>query len=81
MSAPNSNSPAKETVTANMSRWASALQYKDLSPEAVYQALDRFARTAMDALGIGSFWLERPGEAPSTEADPPPRMDITPARP
>ena len=65
------------------------------------EAIDRFARTGMDALGIGSFWLERPaelealgprierrrdGRRPPLErltspADPPPCMDITPARP
>ncbi len=26
------------------------------------QAIDCFARTRMDALGIGPFWLEKPGE-------------------
>ncbi len=28
------------------------------------QAIDCFARTGMDALGIGSFWLEKPGAPP-----------------
>jgi carbamoyltransferase len=33
------------------------------------EAIERFARTAMDALGIGSFWLERPG---SRDGESPP---------
>jgi carbamoyltransferase len=32
------------------------------------QAIDCFARTRMDALGIGSFWLEKPG---AIDAQPP----------
>jgi len=39
--------PPKETVTARMSRWAAALQYKDLSPDAVYQA----KRFLLDSIG------------------------------
>jgi len=40
-------SPAKETVTAQMSRWAAGLQFKDLSADAVYQA----KRFLLDSLG------------------------------
>ncbi len=40
-------SPAKETVTAKISRWAAGLQYKDLSSEAIYQA----KRFLLDSLG------------------------------
>ena len=47
MSASKSVSPAKETVTARMSRWAAGLQYKDIAPEAVYQA----KRFLLDSLG------------------------------
>ena len=47
MSPLNSSSPFKETVTAKMSRWAAGLQYKDISPEAVYQA----KRFLLDSLG------------------------------
>jgi len=39
--------PAKETVTAKMSRWAAGLQFKDLSAEAVYQA----KRFLLDSFG------------------------------
>ncbi len=39
--------PAKETITAGMSRWAAGLQYKDISSEAVYQA----KRFLLDSLG------------------------------
>ena len=39
--------PAKETITAEMSRWAAGLQFKNLSPEAVYQA----KRFLLDSLG------------------------------
>jgi len=39
--------PAKETVTGTMSRWAANLQYKDLSPDAVYQA----KRFLLDSFG------------------------------
>ena len=42
-----SSVPAKETITAAMSRWAAGLQFKDLSPEAVYQA----KRFLLDSLG------------------------------
>ena len=47
MSAPKSIAQPKETVTARMSRWAAALQYQDLSPEAVYQA----KRFLLDSIG------------------------------
>ena len=39
--------PAKETVTAKMSRWAADLQFKDLSPDAIYQA----KRFLLDSFG------------------------------
>ena len=39
MSAPKPTSSPNETVTAKMSRWASGLQYKDISRDAVYQDL------------------------------------------
>ena len=39
--------PAKETVTARMSRWAAGLQYKHISSGAVYQA----KRFLLDSLG------------------------------
>ncbi len=47
MSAPKSILPAKETVTATMSRWAAGLHYEDLSQEAVYQA----KRFLLDSVG------------------------------
>ncbi|MFZ1137939.1 MAG: MmgE/PrpD family protein [Candidatus Sulfotelmatobacter sp.] len=47
MSEPKPTSPPNETVTAKMSRWASALQYKDISPDAVYQA----KRFLLDSIG------------------------------
>ena len=37
----------KETITAKMARWAAALEYKQLSPEAVYQA----KRYLLDSVG------------------------------
>jgi 2-methylcitrate dehydratase len=40
-------SAPSQTVTATMSRWAAALTYKDLSPEAVYQA----KRFLLDSVG------------------------------
>lgn len=43
--------PAKETITAGMSRWAAGLQFKDLSPEAVYQAKRFFLDSIGCALG------------------------------
>ena len=39
--------PAKETITATMSRWAAGLRFEDLSAEAVYQA----KRFLLDSLG------------------------------
>jgi 2-methylcitrate dehydratase len=45
--ATNSAAPPKETVTATMSRWAANLQFKDLSPDAVYQA----KRFLLDSIG------------------------------
>ena len=52
MSVPKPNAP-KETVTAQMSRWAAGLQYQDISPDAVYQA----KRFLLDSLGcaLGGF--------------------------
>ena len=47
MSAEKSITTPKETVTAKMSRWAAALQYKDLSPDAIYQA----KRFLLDSIG------------------------------
>jgi 2-methylcitrate dehydratase len=47
VSASNPIPPAKEAVTAKMSRWASTLQFKDIAPEAVYQA----KRFLLDSLG------------------------------
>jgi len=47
LSAPKSIEGLKETVTAKMSRWAAGLQYRDLSPEAVYQA----KRFLLDSIG------------------------------
>jgi len=51
--APNPITPPKETVTAKMARWASNLQYKDLSADAVHQA----KRFLLDSLGcaLGGF--------------------------
>ena len=53
MPATNPINPPKETVTAKMSRWASNLQYKDLSADAIYQA----KRFLLDSLGcaLGGF--------------------------
>ena len=51
---PTSPTPAgKETVTATMSRWAAALQFRNIAPEAVYQA----KRFLLDSLGcaLGGF--------------------------
>ena len=52
MSATKSIAP-KETVTAQMARWAASLQYQDISPDAVYQA----KRFLLDSLGcaLGGF--------------------------
>ncbi|MGA8866787.1 MAG: MmgE/PrpD family protein [Candidatus Sulfotelmatobacter sp.] len=47
MSAPKSIAAPKETVTAKMSRWAAALQYEDLSQDAIYQA----KRFLLDSIG------------------------------
>jgi 2-methylcitrate dehydratase len=47
VSASNPIAPAKEAVTEKMSRWASTLQFKDIAPEAVYQA----KRFLLDSLG------------------------------
>ena len=41
------NSAANETVTAKMARWAAALQFTDLSPDAVHQA----KRFLLDSFG------------------------------
>ncbi len=42
-----SSQPAKETITAAMSRWAAGLQFKDISPDAVYQS----KRFLLDSFG------------------------------
>jgi 2-methylcitrate dehydratase len=47
LSEPKPTARPKETITATMSHWASALQYKDISPDAVYQA----KRFLLDSLG------------------------------
>ena len=47
MSSTNATLPAKETVTAQMSRWAAGLQYPHLSAEAIYQA----KRFLLDSIG------------------------------
>jgi 2-methylcitrate dehydratase len=47
VSASNPTFPPKENVTAAMSRWASTLQFKDISSEAVYQT----KRFLLDSLG------------------------------
>ena len=53
MSEPKTTAHPKETVTATMSHWASTMQYKDISPDAVYQA----KRFLLDSLGcaLGGF--------------------------
>jgi 2-methylcitrate dehydratase len=45
--ADTSIAPPKETVTARMSRWAAALQYEDLTLDAIYQA----KRFLLDSMG------------------------------
>ena len=47
MSSTNATLPAKEAVTAQMSRWAACLQYQHLSSEAIYQA----KRFLLDSIG------------------------------
>ncbi len=47
MSEPKPISPPNDTVTAKMSRWASTLQFEDISPDAIYQA----KRFLLDSLG------------------------------
>ena len=42
-----SQAPTKETITAKMSRWAAALDYKHLSQDAIYQA----KRFLLDSVG------------------------------
>src|SRR5579884_4024915 len=44
---------ARQTITAEMSRWAASLQYEDLSQDAIYQA----KRFLLDSLGcaLGGF--------------------------
>ncbi len=39
--------PAKETITAQMARWAASLEFQDLSQDAVYQA----KRFLLDSVG------------------------------
>jgi 2-methylcitrate dehydratase len=46
LATPQANT-GKETITARMARWAAGLEYKHLSPEAVYQA----KRFLLDAVG------------------------------
>ena len=47
MSAPKESVSSKETITAKMARWAATLDYKHLSPDAVYQA----KRFLLDSIG------------------------------
>jgi 2-methylcitrate dehydratase len=47
LSAAKDATPIKEAITAKMARWAAALEYKQLSPEAVYQA----KRFLLDSVG------------------------------
>ena len=47
MSAPKQIASSKETITARMARWAAALEYKQLSNDAVYQA----KRFLLDSVG------------------------------
>jgi 2-methylcitrate dehydratase len=47
LSAPKQMTPGKETITATMARWAAALEYKQLSQDAVYQA----KRFLLDSVG------------------------------
>ena len=47
MTAPQSVTTAKETVTGKMARWAAKLQYSDLSQDAIYQA----KRFLLDSIG------------------------------
>ena len=49
MSVLKTSAPAKETVTAEMARWAAALRYEDISEDAVYQA----KRFLLDSIGCG----------------------------
>jgi len=44
---PHTNPTPKETITAAMCRWAAALRFEDLSPDAVYQA----KRFLLDSFG------------------------------
>jgi 2-methylcitrate dehydratase len=47
LSAPKQIAASKETITAKMARWAAALDYKHLSPDAIYQA----KRFLLDSVG------------------------------
>ena len=47
MSSIKESSPAKETITAKMARWAASLEFSDLSQDAVYQA----KRFLLDSVG------------------------------
>lgn len=47
MSTKTVTAPAKSTITAQMAQWAAALNFQDLSPEAVYQA----KRFLLDSIG------------------------------
>jgi 2-methylcitrate dehydratase len=53
LSATRETASAKETITSRMARWAAALEYKQLSQEAVYQA----KRFLLDSVGcaLGGF--------------------------
>jgi len=56
VSAFNPTFPPKANVTATMSRWASTLQFKDISSEAVYQA----KRFLLDSLGCALGGYQQP---------------------
>ena len=61
MPANNVVPPAKETITAKMSRWAATLKFTDIAPEAVYQA----KRFLLDSLGcaLGGYRQHDPSIA------------------
>src|SRR5689334_13022230 len=42
-----SSQPSKDTITATMARWAAGLQFKKLSPDAIYQS----KRFLLDSFG------------------------------
>jgi 2-methylcitrate dehydratase len=47
----NQTLPVKETITAKMARWAAALEYEDLSKDAIYQAKRYLLDSVACALG------------------------------